>query len=217
MSEPETSSASKVEERAAEAAAIRGRWITLGEILAVLALLISALTLWLNWSERSVSEAEKAAESHRAVVRGATLTLSAQSAAKGERVDVRPSSADQLVQEQTIYFPAALGVGEVEITGEPRIEARWFADSLKHVREKAGLPDDSRGDERLPVLIQTRFLVDGQSYQDTGLYDVGYTISGRILGGHNVTLRGLSLVRRVESNQARKALDARWKKRFPAR
>ncbi len=34
------------QEQAAEAAAIRRRWINLGEVLAVIAVLISALTLW---------------------------------------------------------------------------------------------------------------------------------------------------------------------------
>jgi predicted negative regulator of RcsB-dependent stress response len=39
-----------------EAAAIRRRWITLGEILAVIAVLISGLTLWNSYSDRSADE-----------------------------------------------------------------------------------------------------------------------------------------------------------------
>ena len=46
----------------AEAAAIRRRWITLGEILAVVAVMISGLTFWNSYSERTASEAERAAE-----------------------------------------------------------------------------------------------------------------------------------------------------------
>src|SRR3546814_20351205 len=48
--------------QAAEAAAIRRRWITLGEIVAVAALIISGLTFWNSYSERTASEAERAAE-----------------------------------------------------------------------------------------------------------------------------------------------------------
>ena len=43
-----------------EAAAIRRRWITLGEILAVVGVLISGLALWNSWSERSSAEKERA-------------------------------------------------------------------------------------------------------------------------------------------------------------
>lgn len=203
------------ETRAREAAAIRRRWITLGEALAVAAVLISALTLWNSWSERSGSEAEKTAEAHRASARAATLVLSAQ--ASGDRLELKPASADQSVQSQTIRFPTSLGVDSAETTGEPRIEAGWFEPALKNAREKAGLPDDSRGDERLPVAITTRFLVDGEAHEDVALYDVGYTITGRWLGGHSVALRGLSLVSHGEAGAIQAKLDARWKALVPPR
>jgi hypothetical protein len=64
------------------------------------------------------------------------------------------------------------------------------------------------------VTIVTRYLVDGQPHEDVALYDVGYTISGRLLGGHSLTLRGLSLVGRVKSGEAQAKLDARWKALF---
>ncbi len=216
---PETSrpeNSQKAEARAAEAAAIRRRWITLGEILAVLAVLISALTLWLNWSERSEDAATKAAESRKATTRAASLLLKA-TADGADRLTLKPVSADQTVQSQTLRFPEALDVDPVETTGDARIEARWFDDGLKKAREKAGLPDDSRGDERLPVLLETRFLVDGESHEDRALYEIGYSIAGRMLSGHRVTLRGLSLIRRAGKGDAQAQLDARWAKLVPAK
>jgi len=210
MNETEPVGESPAEARAAEAAAIRRRWITLGEILAVAAVLISALTLWLNWSERSDRAAEKVAESSKQAVRAATLTLGAEAVAGGKRLELRAASPDQVVQSQTIRFPASLGLDPVETTGQPRIEARWFDDALKEAREEAGLPDNSRGDERLPVLIETRFLVDGETFTDIALYDIGFTIRGAMLGGHDVTLRGLSLVRRTVGKDAGEALGSRW-------
>lgn len=201
------------EVRAAEAAAIRRRWITLGEVLAVIAVAISGLTLWNSWSERSESVAVKNADARQASVKAATLVLVA--ADSGERAMVlKPASAEQSVQSQKIIFPAALGAAPVETTGESRIEATWFEGPLKKAREKAKLPDNSRGDERLPVTIVTRYLVDGQPHEDVALYDIGYTISGRLLGGHSLTLRGLSLVGRVKSGEAQTKLDARWKALF---
>lgn len=202
------------ETRAAEAAAVRRRWITLAEVLTVIAVVISGLTLWNNWSERRDSEETKTAEAQRASSRAATLVLTAQGSGE-DRLTLKPTAPEQAVQSQTVAFPTALGVASAETTGEPRIEAGWFESALVKAREQAGLPDDSRGDERLPVLIATRFLVDGQAHADLALYDVGYTVAGRWLSGHTVTLRGLSLVSRVKGAGGQKQLDARWAKLLP--
>jgi hypothetical protein len=197
----------------AEAAAICRRWITLGEMLAVAAVLISALTLWNSWSERSSTEAEKAAEAKQSSTKAATLILRAQDS--GKTLTLTPGSSDQSVQSQTIRFPTALGVGPAETTGEPRIEGSWFESALKDARERTGLPDNSRGDERLPVMITTQYLVDGDAHVDVALYDIGYTIEGRMLGGHTITLRGLSLVTRGKASGMAAKLDARWIRLFP--
>lgn len=200
------------EARAEEAAAIRRRWITLGEGLAVIAVVISALTLWNSWSERSDSRAEKAQEEQKAGARATRLTLTGQ--ASSDVIALRPASADQTIQAQTIRFPTALALDPVETTGEPRIEAGWFAAALKRAREKAGLPDDSRGDARIPVLVETTFLADGEAHIDRALYDIGYSIEGRWLRGHSVTLRGLSLATRGADQRQ---LDARWLRLVPTK
>jgi hypothetical protein len=204
------------EARAAESAAIRRRWITLGEVLAVIAVAISGLTLWNSWSERSDSRAVQSADAQRASARAAALVLVAADAGK-HALALKPASAEQSVQSQTLYFPTALGAAAAQTTGEPRIEAAWFERGLEKAREAAHLPDNSRGDERLPVAIVTRFLVDGEAHEDVALYDIGYTISGRLLSGHSVALRGLSFVSRVKKSSAQAKLDARWKELFPAK
>ena len=198
----------------ADAAVIRRRWVTLGEALAVIAVLISALTLWNSWSERSDNEAAKSADARKASTRAVMLVLTASPSGKDKLV-LKPASPEQSVQGQTIAFPTALGAAPADTTGEPRIEAAWFEHALKQARGVAGLPDDSRGDERLPVAITTHFLVDGEAHDDVALYDIGYTISGHFLGGHSITLRGLSLVSHMKSGGAQPKLDARWAKLFP--
>jgi hypothetical protein len=202
------------ESREAKAAATRRRWITLGEVLTVIAVCISALTLYNNWAERSESAAEKNADAQQASTRAATLVLLATRAGEGTLI-LKPAKADQSVQSQQVMFPTALAVAPAETTGEPRIEAAWFEHALKNARGLAHLPDDSRSDERLPVAITTHFLVDGDPHDDVAIYDIGYGISGHWLGGHTVTLRGVSLVSRVKSSNAQARLDARWNKLFP--
>lgn len=211
---PETKSGKSADARAVEAAAARRRWITLGEVLGVLAVVISGLTLWNNWSQRNDSDAVKVADAQRASARATTLVLLATGA--GERaLTLKPASSDQSVQSQTVLFPSALGVAPAETTGESRIESKWFERELVKARNEARLPDDSRGDERLPVVITTRFLVDGEAHEDVALYDVGYGISGGWLGGHSVALRGISLVARVKATAAQARLDARWRQLMP--
>jgi len=214
-SDPQPSKQAQDRAEKAEAAAIRRRWITLGEVLAVVAVVISGLTLWNSWSERSSSQAEKVAEAKQSSTKAVTLILRAQASGNGRTLELSPASAEQSVQSQTIRFPAALGADPAETTGEPRIESGWFEAALKKAREKAGMPDDSRGDERLPVAITTQYLVDGDAHQDVAIYDVGYTISGRWLGGHSVTLRGISLVSHGKESSVQAKLDARWKAMLP--
>ena len=217
-SPPETTQpgpAAKAEARPSEAAAIRRRWITLGEVVAVIAVLISGLTLWNSWSERRDSEVARHEDAQRNSAKAARLVLVAE-AAGNAALSLRPASADQTVQSQKILFPSALGAAPAETTGEPRIEANWFEGKLVRAREKARLPDDSRGDERLPVAIVTRYLVDGAAHEDVALYDVGYSVSGKLVSGHEVALRGLSLVGRVKKGQAQAKLDARWKALLPS-
>src|ERR1044072_3882571 len=102
MSDLKSSSNSKAEAQAVEAAAIRRRWINLGELLAVLAVLISGLTLWLNWSERTEPQEAKTHQTRHDANRAETLTLTAEASRKGARLDVKPTSNDQTIQSQTI-------------------------------------------------------------------------------------------------------------------
>lgn len=199
----------------ADAAKVRLRWITLGEVLGVAAVLISGLTLWNSWSDRRETKAEKAATEQRASARVAKLVLVAADGGK-QVLALKPAAAEQSVQSQSILFPTALGVSPAATTGESRIEVGWFDHALVKAREAVGLPDNSRGDERLPVVIVTQFLADGDPHEDVALYDVGYTISGKFLGGHSVILRGISLVAKVKRGQAQAKLDARWKTLRPS-
>jgi hypothetical protein len=206
MPDPETPA------QAAEAAAIRRRWITLGEILAVVAVLISGLTLWNSYSERSATEAERAAEKEKEAARSQALVLKA--AGGGKRLALSAVDPAQAIQSQTIAFPAALGVGPIETLIEPRIEAGWIKQAVKKARA-SGNAGKASGDARMPVAITTRFISGGQSFQDVSIYDVGYRREGELLGGSDVELLGLSLVERVSARDSGQRLEALWRARRP--
>lgn len=201
-------SAPQTQEEKKEAAAIRRRWITLGEVLAVVAVAISGLTLWNSYSERSATEAERAAEKQKEQVVARTLLLKA--AGTGKRMALTAYDPDQAIQSQNILFPTAIGIDPIDTLIEPRIEADWIRKAV------AKLPKDgtTSGDARLPVAITTRFVSDGATFSDTAIYDVGYRRDdGGLFGGTEAELLGLSLVERVKPDRAKQRLDVIWKAR----
>src|SRR3712207_4169604 len=115
MADPETRT------QAAEAAAIRRRWITLGEILAGAAVLIFGLTLWNSYSERSTNQAEKAEEKARASARTKALVLKAEGT--GKMLALAAVDPGQAIQSQRIFFPSPIGAESIDTLIEPRIEA----------------------------------------------------------------------------------------------
>jgi hypothetical protein len=188
-----------------EAAAIRRRWITLGEVLAVIGVLISGLALWNSWSERSSAEKERAAEKAQQAKVSRVVVLKASGSRKG--LALAAHDPDQAIQGQTLLFPSVFGLGAFDTT-EPRIEAEWVKRAVKKAHDK---DEKVRGDLRLPVAITTRFIADGRSFTDTALYDVGYReTDGGLFEGSEVELKGLSLIGRTTAATAQKRLDALW-------
>jgi hypothetical protein len=190
----------------AEAAATRRRLITLAEILGVIAVLISGLTLWNAWQERTGAEADKAAERRAASAEAQTLLLRGTADREGTRLSLAAADSGQTIQTQTIAFPSPLGVAAVDTVSDPRIEAGWFDRALLRARGDA---DESRGDERMPIALTTAFYAGGAMHRETSIYDLGYRVEGGgLLGGHRIRLRGLSRVRQVPRAAAQARLDA---------
>lgn len=197
------------ETQAAEAAAIRRRWITLGEVLAVLAVAISGLTLWNSYRERTSAEAERAAARQEEASKAATLVLRAERADKGKRLVLSPADEAAVIQSQTFRFPSALEIDAVETVVEPRIEAGWIEAAVK--KAARGGKKQASGDRLLPVAITTRFTSDGATRSYVAIYDIGYEIEeGGFLEGDDVRLRGLSQVERVSAKDAPARLDSLW-------
>lgn len=184
----------------------RLRWITLGEAVAIAAVLISALGLYTSWQDRRSDAADKAQASASAKA-AHIFSVHATTARGGATLALAPIAEEQSIQSQRIAFPAALGVAPVETTGDPRIDAAWLADGLKKARHEAGMKDATAGDARLPIAITTTYLDDGTVRTDRALYDLGYAIEGHFLIGSSVRLRGLSLIARG-ADPAR--IDALW-------
>ncbi len=188
------------------AAKTRRRWISLGETVGILALLISAGGLWLSYQSRVD---EKTSVVAQAVAKRAPLVLSASVADEGRLLRLAPAGSNVVIQTQTVGFPNAIGAASVDTTGNARIEAEWFESGLREAIKS------SKTTRRLPVAIVTRYTVDGDMAEDRAVYEIGFTTHSRLLRPDAVTLEGLTLVARgVKDGQAK--IDARWAAAHPA-
>lgn len=184
----------------------RRRWINLAELVAVCGLLIGALTLWLNWSDRRDAAAEKAATAAAAVKERGRLELAGVPADSGALL--RLSDARHDLTDVTIAFPSVLNVPVQRPTGDPVIERGPFREAL--LKATDGGKDDRSG--RLPVLITAAY-VDGDAQRSArGIYDIIWRTEGRLLSGRSLDLTGLRL-RQRGGDQA--ALDAAWAREEP--
>lgn len=188
-----------------EAARIRRRWLNLGELLAIVAVVISALTLWNSYRERTNSEAARQVDLDKGSRTAALLTLRATADRNGATLSLSPRSDTQTIQSQTITFPALLGVSPVDTTGNARIERGWFDRELAKARKAAGATHDRPGDARLPILITTRYVVNGEEKVDSGLFALGYEASHAFLAGTSIRLTGLSRVGTANDDKSGKA------------
>ena len=189
-----------------KAKATRRRWISIGETVGILALIISAVSLWDSHQDRVES---RAAASHKDAVRIPPLVLTATADASGDTLRLASPNPDRVIQTQTIVFPKALGLDSVDTVGNPRIEAAWFASAL---RTAVG---EDRKKGRLPVGIITRYTDGGTDREDTAIYDIGHGWRSRLLQHDVPVLEGITLVSRAPGDlQSR--LDARWTARHPA-
>jgi hypothetical protein len=201
----------------AEAAAVRRRWITLAEVLGVIAVLISGLTLWNSYRQQNAEEADKVAARSEAAAEAQILLLRASPDREGRTLGLATAGAGQTIQNQTIRFPAPLGVAAIDTVIEPRIEAGWFEQALLRARDAGGGQGESRGDERIPVAITTTFFSGGAMHRDSAIYDIGYRIEGGgLFGGHKIRMRGISRVETATPRTLQTRLDAVWRSRQPA-
>lgn len=187
--------------QAAERARSRRRLLTLAELVAVAGLLVAALTLYLNWSQRRSDAADRAAVASAQRHERARLDLIATVEEDGRRLLLRDPNHD--LQDVAIGFPGKTGIARQAPVGDPVIDAGPIAEPILALTD--GQSDTKEG--RLPVLITARYW-DGDSARTTsGLYDLIWSTHGRLLRGRTLRLEGIRL---KDRNGTPAKLDAAW-------
>jgi hypothetical protein len=187
------------------------RWLSLAEIVGLTALALTALGYWDSHRERTqeeIARAEAARErqaEQQAQAQKLTFLVTGSPNDAGDRIRMSAVHPEQVIQTQTVWFPTLVRADSVETTGNPRIEARWIEDGLRHAAGKT-----RQG--RVPMAVETTFIEDGDTKTDRAVYWVAYSLHGRLIGGPKVQLEGLSLARRGVKGDLRAAADAAWTK-----
>lgn len=182
----------------ADQARTRRRWITLAELVAVAGVVIAALTLYLNVSDRRADEAARAAAAQKDATAQSRVALTG--TVDDASVTLKDPRHD--ITDTTILFPKALGVGK-QAPVEPRIDADMFRKPLLKLTD--GGPDTRTG--RLPVLITTRYWDGDATRSARGLYDIIWRTHGRRFFGRALTIEGFRL-RQTGGDAA--ALESAW-------
>ncbi|WP_322963731.1 hypothetical protein [Sphingomonas fuzhouensis] len=188
-------------EEAADRAKSRRRLLTLAEFVAVAGLIVAALTLYLNWSQRRSDAADRAATASAQRQDRARLDLTGTVEDDGRRLLLRDPNHD--LEKVVIDFPAASGIGRQVPMGDPAIMVEPIAGPLLTLTD--GKTDKHEG--RLPVLITARYWDGDTARTATGLYDVIWRTHGRLLRGRTLRLEGLRL---VDRNGTTAMLNAAW-------
>lgn len=191
----------------AEAAATRRRWITLGEIVAVTAVVISGLTFWNSWSERQDAaaerQAERAAESKEKAASSAVLLTGS---VEDDGAMLTLSDPAHRIQQIEVRFPKALGVGPQTSVLEPQIQADWIAAPMLKLTDGGA----DRREGRLPVAITASYWDADVQRTSTAIYDLVWRTEPRTLQGRTLKLRGVILRERV-TNDGQSRIDGMWK------
>jgi hypothetical protein len=164
----------------------RLRWLTLGEIIAVIAVAISALGLWKSWQDKP--------ERPAVIEKQATVPLTLRGVAQkdGRSLLVEPVEASHSLDSASLSF----GATKIELAGGAQLDASNVERGIKRSdAAKAQKPGD--GLHRLPLRIDARYIEAGQTRRSAANYALVYRWEeGGLFGGRSLRLAGLSLVSR---------------------
>jgi hypothetical protein len=160
----------------------RRRWITLGELIALAALVVSALGVWISWKNDSGDKTTRIIEQQRGTI---PLTLRGRREDDGERLEISPVESSHALESVTVTLPGAppISVGSV---GE--LAASDVQSALK------GRENEVK-DRTMSVQarIDARYVEAGKDKRASGSYTLRYMWKGGgLFGGRSLHLVGLS-------------------------
>jgi len=155
----------------------RRRWVTLGEIIALLALVVSAAGLWLTWRSSGDDKPTRVVEQKQAI----PLTLRGKAGNEGRSLTIEPVEAGHALESLTLTIK---GASPIEIGSDGELDASDVETALKNREE-------GKGAHSIPVRIAARYVEMGKDRTGGGSYVLRYRWEGGgIFGGRSLRLTG---------------------------
>jgi hypothetical protein len=159
----------------------RRRWITLGELIALAALIVSAIGVWISWKNSGDNKPAAVVEQHQPI----PLTLRGRRESDGERLEISPVEPSHALESLTVTIP---GASPIEVGSDGELDASDVENALKsHENE----PKDRT--LSIGVRIDARYVEAGKERRGGGAYVLRYMWKhGGLFGGRSLHLVGLS-------------------------
>jgi hypothetical protein len=159
----------------------RRRWINLGELIALAALIVSGLGVWISWKGRDQDKPTSIIEQRQPIA----LTLRAKREDDGARLEISPVEQSHALESLTVTLP---GASPIEVGSDGELDASAIESALKG-RDKE--PRDRTLSVR--ARIDSRYVEMGKDRRASGTYTLRYMWKGGgLFGGRSLHLVGLS-------------------------
>jgi hypothetical protein len=159
----------------------RRRLVTLGELIALAALIVSAVGVWISWNSNDKDGPTKIVEQRQSV----PLTLRARREDDGQRLEISPVESSHALQSLTVTLPGASAIS----VGSDGELAASDVESVLSGREKE--PKDHT--LSVSAKIDARYVEMGKDRHSSGSYTLRYMWKGGgLFGGRSLHLVSLS-------------------------
>ncbi|MFL6760475.1 hypothetical protein [Sphingomonas sp.] len=164
-----------------ESQARRRRWINLGELIAIAALVVSGLGVWIAWKNTNQDKPTRVVEERSAV----PLALRGTADSDGRSLTIMPADPAHALQSLRLSIK---GAAPIDVGSDGRLSATDVAVALKD-REKE--PKDVA--RSVPVRIDARYVERGSDRRGGGTYVLRYKWEGGgLFGGRSLRLLALA-------------------------
>ncbi len=159
----------------------RLRWVTLGEAIALAALIVSAAGLWLSYkTDGSDNRPTTIVEKKQAV----PLALRGKPSEDGRTMEISPVESNHALQSLNIIVA---GSDAIDVGSDGELNA---SDLEAALGDKAA---EAKGTQRVRVRVDARYVEAGADKSASSAYVISYRWeSGGLLGGRSLRLAGMS-------------------------
>ena len=159
----------------------RRRWINLGELIALAALVVSALGVWIAWKSSNQDKPTRVVEQHAAV----PLALRGIVDSDGRSLTITPADPSHGLESVKLSIK---GASAIDVGSDGRVSASDVESALSGREKEAKDVTHS-----VPVRIEARYVEAGTDRRGGGTYVLRYKWEGGgLFGGRSIRLLSLS-------------------------